>query len=455
MAQELNAFNVTDASNNAAAPNGWASGTMIPSEVEPTGRMMMGALARAYKDNNGSLVTAGTSTAITIILNSQHAAWFDGLTFAARITTTCGATPTINPTGSVALGAKSLYWAASGVQLAAGDLTSTAVAWFMYELTSDKVYVFGAPPLTAYAALAVANTFTANQTITSTDAGATGPQLILYHDSASPAASDTIGQYRFDGEDSAGNTETYAKWFGEIVDPTSTSEDGRIGAQTVIAGALATRLYIGHGAYTANATGGDKGADTINASAIYDDGVQLKNGLVAIERKTGTSTASYDFTTGIDSTYRTYVLEGWLTPATDDVELWFRTDSDGGASFDSGAGTYKYGFVGVNAGSASGRASNADTKIIIAGYAAAAQAVGSDTDQSVHFRIIINAPSNTSLNKTILYQAGHEATDDSGWQTEDGSGMRIATAAINAFQLIFESGNIAIGDVTLYGVANS
>ena len=33
-----------DASNNAASPNGWTSGVMLPSQVEPTARGMMGAI---------------------------------------------------------------------------------------------------------------------------------------------------------------------------------------------------------------------------------------------------------------------------------------------------------------------------------------------------------------------------------------------------------------------------
>lgn len=139
---DINDLSVTDASNTTR----WSEG-MARATVNNSARALEGILARWHKDNNGSLATGGTSTAITVTLNqSSIAAWYDGLTFAARITTTCGATPTINPTGSGALGAKSLYWAGSGVQLAANDLTSTAVAWFMYEATSDKVYVYGAPP---------------------------------------------------------------------------------------------------------------------------------------------------------------------------------------------------------------------------------------------------------------------------------------------------------------------
>ena len=42
----------TDASNNSPAPNGWVSGVMAPSLVEPTARAMMGALKRFYNHIN-------------------------------------------------------------------------------------------------------------------------------------------------------------------------------------------------------------------------------------------------------------------------------------------------------------------------------------------------------------------------------------------------------------------
>ena len=144
---DINDLSVTDASNTARFPEG-----MARASVNNAARALEGILARWHKDNNGSLATGGTSTAITVTLNqSSIAAWYDGLTFAARITTTCGATPTINPTGSAALGAKSLYWSGTGTQLAANDLTSTSVATFMYEATSDKVYVFACPPTSTFA----------------------------------------------------------------------------------------------------------------------------------------------------------------------------------------------------------------------------------------------------------------------------------------------------------------
>ncbi len=73
----------------------------------------------------------------------------------------------------------------------------------------------------------------------STDAGATaGPLLTLYRNSASPAANDLIGQLLFQGEDSAGNAEDYAKITARIDDPTSTSEDATLIFSLPLAGSM-------------------------------------------------------------------------------------------------------------------------------------------------------------------------------------------------------------------------
>lgn len=119
-----------------------------------------------------------------------------------------------------------------------------------------------------------ANVFIATQQIKSTDAGATaGPTLELYRDSASPAAADDIGQIAFQGEDSAGNLENYARLKAVIVDPTSTSEDAKLVMQTVVAGTLAARFNVGGGLWSEGVTGGDPGAGKINVTELQLAGV--------------------------------------------------------------------------------------------------------------------------------------------------------------------------------------
>lgn len=86
----------------------------------------------------------------------------------------------------------------------------------------------------------------ANVTMTSTDAGAAAaPLLDLYRDSATPAASDTLGEIEFNGEDSAGNKQQYAVIHGSILSPTSTAESGQLHFETATAGASTEKMIIG------------------------------------------------------------------------------------------------------------------------------------------------------------------------------------------------------------------
>ena len=96
-------------------------------------------------------------------------------------------------------------------------------------------------------------------TLESTDAdGQVGPRFDLHRNSASPAASDNLGQIRFLGDDSAGVTTSYAFINSFISSPTDGSESGEIVIETRVGGANRQR-------FTANTT------ETI----INEDGADL------------------------------------------------------------------------------------------------------------------------------------------------------------------------------------
>jgi hypothetical protein len=156
-------------------------------------------------------------------------------------------------------------------------------------------------------------------TISSTDAGATeAPTLTIYRNSASPADSDVLGGIAFDGEDSAGNQQTYARVRAVISDEGSTSEDGVLVARTVVAGTEADRVHIGAGV-TVGATNDDKGAGTVNAGAYYQDGLlttqiaqEVNNQTGAMD--TGTTTIALDDSLPQQSTEGKKFLEQAITP---------------------------------------------------------------------------------------------------------------------------------------------
>jgi len=95
--------------------------------------------------------------------------------------------------------------------------------------------------------LTAGRTFDAlGMTLTSTNAdAAVAPILDLYRNSASPAASDTLGEIEFNGEDSAGNKQAYGLIHASILSPTSTAEQGQLHFETATAGALTEKMIIG------------------------------------------------------------------------------------------------------------------------------------------------------------------------------------------------------------------
>lgn len=126
----------------------------------------------------------------------------------------------------------------SGLPASTVPLAGTEVLPIVQSTTTKQVSV---------ANLTAGRTFDAlGMTLTSTDAGASqAPTIDLYRDSASPAASDTIGEIEFNGKDSAANKQAYALLHGSILSPTSGAEQGQIHFETATAGALTEKMIIG------------------------------------------------------------------------------------------------------------------------------------------------------------------------------------------------------------------
>lgn len=165
--------------------------------------------------------------------------------------------------------------------------------------------------------IASANVFdidkTGDVTLTSVDAGAAaGPNLTLYRNSATPAASDIIGKVLFQGEDSAGNTQDYADIFATITDPTTTSEDASLTFRNSVAGTMTTQAVItatgwnsmnigattpGTGAFTTlSATSGGSLAGTWSSLGTVTT-VDLNGGTIDGTVIGGASAAAGTFTT--------------------------------------------------------------------------------------------------------------------------------------------------------------
>ena len=84
-------------------------------------------------------------------------------------------------------------------------------------------------------------------TLSNTAAGATGPILELYQNSASPAINDVPGTINFYGRDSAANKDLYASIRTVITDATSTAESGKLVFSVRTVGVNADELVLDGG----------------------------------------------------------------------------------------------------------------------------------------------------------------------------------------------------------------
>jgi hypothetical protein len=166
--------------------------------------------------------------------------------------------------------------------------------------------------------------------------------------------------------------------------------------------------------------------------------------LLATATASASATIDFDLTDWTNSDYMAYLLVfDHVAPATDNVDPWIRTSSDGGATFDAGAGNYRWTHLrqsetaNVQAGSA------ADTKIVMeVGMGNAANETGSGW-------VLLYNPSAADYG-SVTYQYGGQDTAGSTRHSA-GVGKRVAASDVDAIRFMFSSGNVASGTFRLYG----
>lgn len=121
----------TASSNNASSPNGWTSGSMLPSQVEPTAREMMSALKKWWNESHAALTSSGTANAHTLTNSVARSQYYTGQVFTFIVGTTNTGSATLNVDG---LGAKTIKW--GGQNLVGGELTAGTVASVAYDGTN-------------------------------------------------------------------------------------------------------------------------------------------------------------------------------------------------------------------------------------------------------------------------------------------------------------------------------
>jgi hypothetical protein len=233
--------------------------------------------------------------------------------------------------------------------------------------------------------------------------------------------------------DANGNTSITADTDDQIDFRIAGADDFRITANTVSV-LSGTTLNI------------DSGATIANSGTATGFG-----GLLFISGATASDSATVAFT-GIDNTYETYVLTfNNVVPASDSVSFNMRTSTDGGSSYDSGSGNYRYVAERNSQGGTGVTGSASATEILLV---AAGSGIGSATGEGFNGIAFLYHPSNTGLYTSISshghYQDG--AADTLNYQS---AGTRISAADVDAIQFYFSSGNIESGEINLYGMVKA
>jgi hypothetical protein len=177
-------------------------------------------------------------------------------------------------------------------------------------------------------------------------------------------------------------------------------------------------------------------------------------GMTLISEQTASSSATIDFTSGIDSTYDSYVFKFInIHPATDNVNFTVNFSTDGGSNYNvTKTSTYFQAYHnetnGVSAlNSVSDRdlaQSTSDQQI--------ANGIGSDNDQQTSGYLHLYNPSNTTFVKHFITR--FNIANEAQYSVDNYvAGYGNTTSAVNAIQFRMSSGNIDSGVIKLYGIS--
>ena len=176
--------------------------------------------------------------------------------------------------------------------------------------------------------------------------------------------------------------------------------------------------------------------------------------LVLISEQTASSSATIDFTSDIDSTYKEYIFRYYdMHPATDNTELQFQVSTDGGSSY--GVAITSTAFQGYHyeSGGSQGVAYyTADDLAQSTSFQNLCNNVGNGNDESMSGILHLFDPSNTTfvkhwINRSQSYSGGDFSLDGNQ------GGYINTTSAVDAVQFKMTDGNIDSGVIKLYGVS--
>ena len=183
--------------------------------------------------------------------------------------------------------------------------------------------------------------------------------------------------------------------------------------------------------------------------------VSAGDGITLISSQTASGSSSISFTSGIDSTYRTYMFKFInIHPQTDDVSFQMNMSTDGGSNYNVTKTTTAVRTYHNELGTGSNL--SYDTGEDLAQSTAYQKLYNSDAgngdDESSSGTLYLFNPSNTTFVKHFFSCTNYYIQDNYTAEMFIG-GYCNTTSAINAIRFQMSLGNIDAGTIYMYGIA--
>jgi len=193
-----------------------------------------------------------------------------------------------------------------------------------------------------------------------------------------------------------------------------------------------------------------------STKAYVDDGIgalSFPSGLEFVSSQDAAASATLDFTGFDASSYDSYIFILQNVIPTASAYLTLRTSTDGGSTYDSGSGNYEWAQHGmINSGSHALDGITSQTSIHLTASDNGSKEV--DTAGGVSGRVEVLGP---HLSQWTMINAGLSYICQNGNRSSiiNAAGHRESAADVDAVQFLFDTGNIASGTITMYGLRNS
>ena len=194
------------------------------------------------------------------------------------------------------------------------------------------------------------------------------------------------------------------------------------------------------------------GGTTLIDNGALDAGVPTGS-LILLSTQTASASANISFTTGLDSTYNSYVFKFInIHPATDDTSFGFNFSTDAGSNYNVAKTTTSF----------RARHTEDDTDTLLeyrtaddlaqgTGNKKLCGGIGNGNDESLSGTLTVYNPSSLTFVKHFISNCNEYSSSDFSIQYLH-AGYGNTTSAVNAVRFQMSSGNIDDGIIKLYGV---